>query len=87
MESKVILRSTGWYYLLNSYFNSSHDITIAQLYECIAKKLIGRVEYIQILVNAWNTDPQYYSEANFRQWVVDGQLTVEEFEAITGLDY
>ena len=53
----------------------------------LQKKLIGRVEYIQILVNAWNTDPQYYSEANFRQWVVDGQLTVEEFEAITGLDY
>lgn len=87
MESKVILRSTGWYYLLNSYFNSSYDITISQLYACIAKGLITRIEYIQILINAWNADPQHYTETDFRQWVVDGYITIAEFESITGLTY
>lgn len=87
MESKVIVRSAGWAYLLNRYFNVLFTITIETLYAGIGKGLITRIEYIQILVNAWNANPQHYTETDFRAWVVSGYITVEEFEAITGLVY
>ena len=87
MESKIILRSADWYYLLNSYFNVKFSITISQLYTCIGKGLITRIEYVQILINAWNANPQHYTETEFRQWVIDGYITEEEFEAVTGLTY
>ena len=87
LTTKAISRSAGWAYLINKYFNISFSINIAQLYKCIEVGNISRPEYIQILINAWNANPQHYTEADFRQWVADGYLTAEEFEAITGMVY
>jgi len=50
-------------------------------------KLVTRTEYLQILTNAWNADPQHYTETDFRNWVVSGYITIAEFESITGLTY
>lgn len=87
LTSTAIARSAGWAYLLNKYFNVLFTINISQLYKCIEVGNISRPEYIQILANAWGANPQHYTESDFRQWVVDGYLTAEEFEAITGLVY
>lgn len=86
--SKVVVRSIGNYYQFNLRFNTYFSMTIYQLYTYMnTYKLVTRTEYLQILTNAWNADPQHYTETDFRNWVVSGYITITEFESITGLTY
>lgn len=81
----VGIMSTGWFLQLNRYFNVLRNIGITTLYKSIEKGNITHDEYLDILRNAWGGD--YYTEADFRDWVADGYLTPEEFKLITGVDY
>lgn len=86
----VEIMSTGWYLQLNRYFNELYSISISTLYKNIKREdspkgNITYAEYLDILRNAWAGD--YYTEADFRDWVADGYLTQEEFKLITDMDY